>query len=164
MRTLKKIWIATTGFVRLFFHFRKPAFSEIDVNDWVFAEKPLLLLRWKMRRRYGIYIPGMAFYSSRRTGFYLISLPAGLTELTIILRSGWRKQVYYYSFGTLPMPADLLTDLLLKSQLARLQVIDPFDATVDCAIQAHIPQQGCHIPIPNAPIIALHVDPFRYHQ
>ncbi len=164
MRALKKVWTATARFVRLFFNFRKPGFSEIDANDWVFAEKPLLLLRWQMRYRYGISIPGISFQSSRCTGLYLITLPAGLTELTIILRSGWRKTVYHFSFRKLPMPPGLMADLLVETRRTMLKVIDPFHSTVDFTIRACIPEQSCHIPICTTRIMALHVDPFRYYQ
>jgi len=160
MRILKRIWIAIIRLLRFLFHFRKPAFTELDVNDWVVAEKPLALIRWQMRRRYSIFIAGTSFHNNQRSGLFLVALPEGLSELSITLRSGWRKRVYGVALKKVSIPEQQLKEIVTDD----LPVVKSFRIAVDFSLQTSLPLLTCQVPRLTPSVRPIHVDPFLYNQ
>lgn len=159
MRLFKRIWIATTRLLRFFFRFRKPAFTELEVSDWVVAEKPLALIGWQMRRRYSIFIAGTSFHNNQRSGLFLVALPDGLSELSIILRSGWRKRTYRIVLKKISIPEQQLKEIITDD----LPVVKSFRIAIDFSLQTNLPVLSCRVPRLTRSAGPLHVDPFPFN-
>jgi hypothetical protein len=94
MKRLKKLWLRIRVFFRLIFHFRKPAFEQLEISDWLFEQKPLLVIKWESGRRYMITVKEAKFSSDQRSGFQILRLGKSAEQVTVVLRSGWRKSVF----------------------------------------------------------------------
>lgn len=159
MSLFKKIWIAIVRLLRFFFRFRKPAFSVLEVSDWVVAEKPLALIRWQMCRRYSVFIAGTHFHSNQRSGLFLIALPERLTELSVIIRSGWRKNVYRFVLKKVSIPEEQLTAIITRD----LTVVESFELSIDFSLKTTWPILSCNLPQLTHSVQKLWVNPFHYH-
>lgn len=159
MPLFKKIWIAIVRLLRFFFRFRKPVFVVLEVSDWVVAERPLALIRWQMRRRYSVFIAGTHFHNNQQSGLFLIALPERLTELSVIIRSGWRKNVYRFVLKKVSIPQDQLTVIIAGD----LTVVESFELSVDFSLKTNWPILSYNLPQLTHSVHTLRVNPFHYH-
>lgn len=159
MRLFKKIWIAIVRLLRFFFRFRKPAFTVLEVNDWVVAEKPLALIGWQMRRRYSVFVAGTNFHNNHRSGLFLIALPEGLTEISVTIRSGWRKNVYRFSLKRISIPQEQLTAIIAGD----LPVVESFRISVDLSLKTSWPLLSCSLPQLTRSVYPIRISSFYYH-
>lgn len=159
MHLFRKIWIGIVRLLRFFFRFGKPAFTLLEVSDWIVAEKPLALIRWQMRRRYSVFIAGTGFHTNQRSGLFLIALPRGLTALSVIVRSGWRKSVYRVVLKMVSIPQEQLTAIVAGD----LPVIEPFLMAVDFSLRTDWPAFRCCLPQLTCSVHSLRVHSFHYH-
>lgn len=160
MHLFKKIWIAIVRLLRFFFRFRKPAFTVLEVNDWVVAEKPLALIGWQMRRRYSVFVAGTNFHNNQRSGLFLIALPEGLTEISVTIRSGWRKNVYRFPLKRISIPQEQLRAIIAGD----LPVVESFQIAVDLSLKTSWPLLSCSLPQLSCAVYPLRVSAFNYHS
>jgi hypothetical protein len=112
-----------------------------------------------MRRRYSVFIAGTHFHNNQQSGLFLVALPERLTELSVIIRSGWRKNVYRFVLKKVSIPQDQLTAIIAGD----LTVVESFELSVDFSLKTNWPILSYNLPQLTHSVHTLRVNPFHYH-
>lgn len=171
MKRLKKLWLRIRVFFRLIFHFRKPAFEQLEISDWLFEQKPLLVIKWESGRRYMITVKEAKLSSDQRSGFQILRLGKSAEQVTVVLRSGWRKSVFVYPLKKLILSEELVSGFLRDASEYQWPAVHPFraaahrfEATVNAKIETRLPQAlpGHRLCNYQTDIPTITVTPFQY--
>lgn len=114
MKLPKRIKNRIFLYFRFIFHWKKPVFQELFVNDWVVEGKPLLVLKWKTTSAYYFKVRQTKFRSVRKEGFHVIKLPKDIDVVKIILSSGWRNSNHLVKLNKLTIPVGTESENLIK--------------------------------------------------
>lgn len=153
----------TWQFIRLVFHFRRPQ-AVIECCQLVVEQRPILLVSWRMRYRYKLSIPEANFERFTRTGTYLIQLPDAISQIHIVIRSGWRRQQQFLQLQAIPASHAMLQQLVSPTQSMQWPVISDFKIAVNFRVCTILPELQVRPPQVELRSISLQVSTFHYQQ
>lgn len=130
-RFMSNIW----RFIRLFFHFRKPAFESMEVCNLVVQQKPILLIGWKNRYRYSVHVKAAKFNNYQLQGIHLLKVSSQFNEVVIVLRSAWRSTYYKMPVYSIWIPPEVLAEILSQPDRLRTPAVNDFHVTTAITVE-----------------------------
>lgn len=111
---------------RTIIHFRKPATVSIDYIPLLIQQKPVLLLCWSFPHAYSLRLKPLKKTYHQASGAYILRLKEDCDELTLTIKSFWRKTTL--KLKLVPVPATPVMLQMLERNLAisiSLQMVTP---------------------------------------
>jgi hypothetical protein len=121
---------------RTIIHFRKPATVSIDYIPLLVQQKPVLLLSWNFPHAYSLSLKPMKKTYHQASGAYILRLEENCKEITLTIRSFWRRT--RLQLKLVPVPATDVMLSLLERDLAisiSLHMVKPVQAKTDFEIR-----------------------------
>lgn len=101
---------------RTIIHFRKPAIVSIDYVPLLVQQKPILLLSWDFPHPYSLRLKPLNRTYHQAAGAYILRLEENAHEITLTVRSFWRRTSVQLKL--VPVPATPMMLSLLERDLA----------------------------------------------
>jgi hypothetical protein len=114
---------------RTIIHFRKPATVSIDYIPLLVQQKPVLLLSWSFPHAYSLQLKPLKKTYHQASGAYILRLDENCEEITLTIKSFWRKTKL--KLKLVPVPATPVMLSMLERDLAisiSLHMVKPLQA------------------------------------
>lgn len=114
---------------RTIIHFRKPATISIDYIPLLVQQKPVLLLSWNFPHAYSLRLKPVKRTYHQSSGAYILRLEENCEEVTLTIKSFWRRT--RLELKLVPVPATPVMLSLLERDLAisiSLHMVKPLQA------------------------------------
>lgn len=159
---LRTVRAGISVFIRLFFHFRKPDFLQLEISNWVIAQKPLLVIKWETRFRYRVVVKEARFSSFQRKDWQILRLLPDATSVNVIIKSAWRKTKYRFDLNKITVPDELVADISTDSFSMPVLEIDSFEASTHLEIRTKMPTSSVQIPACNTRFSTIYFRRIKY--